>query len=224
MTVVAQRLVLFDLDGTLVNSAPDIAHAANSALGDLGLPPITFAQVRSFIGNGAERLIHRCLTNDLNGDAPAALYREAYASFQTYYQQCLCDRTQLYPGVSETLSALLEGGLTMGCVTNKPARFTAPLLRALELEHFFAITVAGDTLPHKKPAPEPLLYAIAHVGTTAESTVMVGDSLADLRAARAAGAHAYCVDYGYADQLELISHGPDAMLGNFPELLPLLLG
>ncbi|MBI2800797.1 MAG: phosphoglycolate phosphatase [Gammaproteobacteria bacterium] len=224
MTDVAVRLVLFDLDGTLVNSAPDIAHAANSTLGDLDLPPIAFARVRSFIGNGAERLIHRCLTNDLNGDAPAALHREAYAKFQAHYQQCLCDRSRPYPGVSETLGSLFERGLTLGCVTNKPARFTTPLLRDLELEHFFAITVAGDTLAHKKPAPEPLLYAIAYVGATAAATVMVGDSLTDLRAARAAGTHAYCVDYGYADPLELIAHGPDAVIGDFPELLRLLRG
>lgn len=217
------RTVLFDLDGTLVDSAPDIAAAADGALEACGIAPRGAARVRGYIGNGAQRLIHRCLTDTLDGVAAATLFAAAYGEFQTRYQAGLTQRTVLYPGVLETLEALRTAGCVLACVTNKPARFTTPLLAALDLTHWFAVTVSGDTLAVKKPDPAPLHYAIERCGTGSARAAMVGDSLADLRAARAAGVRALCVSYGYSPHDDLRAHAPDALVGRFADLLPWLL-
>ena len=216
-------LVLFDLDGTLVDSAPDIAHAANLALAEVGVASRSEAEIRTYVGNGAEKLIHRCLTGERDGEAPDALHAATYQAFQTHYARCLSDRTRVFPGVIETLNQLGEAGIQLGCVTNKPARFTLPLLEALDLARHFQVTVSGDTLPRKKPDPGPLLEAARRCGVEASACVMVGDSLADLGAARAAGMRIFCVDYGYPAGADLASHTPDAFVGDMREFLPLLL-
>lgn len=214
--------VIFDLDGTLVDSAPDIAFAANCALADLGLAPREAEEVRGFIGNGAEKLIHRCLTGVLDGVAEAARFEEAYRAFQSHYQANLSVRTVIYPGVVETLSALRDDGYALACVTNKPARFTEPLLAALELAPFFSVTLSGDSLPVKKPDPAPLLHTLERLCVPPANGAMVGDSMADLRAGRAAGTAVFCVSYGYSPHVDLREHGPDALVDHFGELLALL--
>jgi phosphoglycolate phosphatase len=216
-------LVLFDLDGTLVDSAPDIAHAANLALREVGAATRSEAEIRTYVGNGAEKLIHRCLTGDRDGEAPDALHAATYRAFQTHYARCLSDRTRVFPGVLETLAQLEEAGILLGCVTNKPARFTLPLLEALNLARHFRVTVSGDTLPRKKPDPGPLLEAAHRCGVEVTDCVMVGDSLADLGAARAAGMRIFCVAYGYPAGADLSAHAPDALVSDMREFLPLLL-
>jgi len=216
-------LVLFDLDGTLVDSAPDIAHAANLALREVGCVTRSEAEIRTYVGNGAEKLIHRCLTGEREGEATEALHAATYRAFQSHYAKCLSDRTRVFPGVLETLEQLGDAGILLGCVTNKPARFTLPLLEALELARHFRVTVSGDTLPRKKPDPAPLLEAARRCKVEAADCVMVGDSLADLGAARAAGMRIFCVDYGYPAGADLSAHAPDAFVGDMREFLPLLL-
>lgn len=222
MTTAHARLVLFDLDGTLVDSAPDIANAANQALRDIGRAPRSNAEIRTFIGNGAACLIHRCLSGAREAKANPTLHEATYRRFQTHYAACLLDRTTLYPGVLETLECLASQQVLLGCVTNKPARFTQPLLAGLGLSRYFAVTVSGDTLPHKKPDPAPLLTAAQHCAVTAEHTVMVGDSLADLAAARAAGMRIFCVSYGYPAEVDLRQHHPDAYVAQMRDILALL--
>ena len=217
------RVVLFDLDGTLVDSAPDIAHAADSALLACGFPPRGADAIRAYIGNGAERLIHRCLTGEMDGLAEAEDFARTYAAWQRCYQDGLTTRTVIYPGVLETLHALHEAGVRLGVVTNKPARFTVPLLEALDLARFFAVTLSGDSLPVKKPDPLPLRTAIEQLGGEPARAAMVGDSLADLRAAKAAGVRALCVSYGYSPNVDLREHAPDAFVDRMDALLPLLL-
>ncbi len=217
------RAVLFDLDGTLIHSAPDIAQAANLALASIGHNPRPMAEVQAYIGDGAEQLIHRCLTGVLDERADASLHRATYLSFQTHYAACLLDTTRPYPGVIETLEALSARGIALGCVTNKPERFTLPLLEGLGLIRYFKITLGGDSLTVKKPAPEPLLHAAQHCGADSNTTAMVGDSLTDLRAARAAKMRIYCVDYGYSTNVDLSEHLPDALISHMPQLVPLLL-
>lgn len=217
------RLVLFDLDGTLVDSAPDLADAANRALADAGLPPRPLAEIRRFIGNGAERLLHRCLTGIADADADSTLHQLAYRQFQLHYAACLVARTRPYPGVVETLETLRRNGVLLGCVTNKPARFTTPLLAGLGLADYFAVTLAGDSLPVKKPDPAPLLGAAQRCGVDPADTVMVGDSMADLGAARAAGMRIFCVGYGYAAGVDLRAHHPDLHVDHMPEILPALI-
>lgn len=217
-----RRAVLFDLDGTLIDSAPDIAAAADRALVECGLPARGLARVRAYIGGGAERLIHRCLTERLDGVAEQALFERAFAAFFRHYERGLTATTRPYPGVRETLETLRERGYALGCVTNKPARFTTTLLATLSLAPYFAVVVAGDTLTVKKPDPEPLRYATAALGARASTTTMVGDSLADLKAARAAGMRIVCVSYGYSPNVRLADFTPDALIDRMPEVLPLL--
>lgn len=217
------RVVLFDLDGTLVDSAPDIAHAADSALMACGFPPRGADAIRGYIGNGAERLIHRCLTGEMDGQANAEDFARTYAAWQVSYQNGLTARTVIYPGVLETLQALRAAGVRLGVVTNKPARFTQPLLVALDLAQWFEVTLSGDSLPVKKPDPLPLRTAIEQLGGEPALAAMVGDSLADLRAAKAAGVRALCVSYGYSPNVDLRTYAPDAFVDRMDALLPLLL-
>lgn len=215
-------LVLFDLDGTLVDSAPDIATAANTALAAVGLPPRAEAEIRDFIGNGADSLLHRCLTGTRDGRAAPALHAQAYAAFQTGYMDCLTARTRPYDGVVETLDTLRARGVALGCVTNKPLRFTLPLLENLALAPYFAVTYGGDSFPVKKPDPLPLHAAARACGARPDETVMVGDSMADLEAARAAGMRIFCVAYGYAGGVDLARLAPDALVATMPGILALL--
>lgn len=217
------RVVLFDLDGTLVDSAPDIAHAADSALVACGFPPRGAEAVRGYIGNGAERLIHRCLTGEMDGQAKAEDFARTYAAWQMSYQAGLTTRTVVYPGVLATLRALHAAGVRLGVVTNKPERFTLPLLAALDLAQWFEVTLSGDSLPVKKPDPLPLQTAIERLGGRAEHAAMVGDSLTDLKAAKAAGVRALCVSYGYSPNVDLRDYAPDAFVDRMDALLPLLL-
>ncbi len=222
MTSTARRAVLFDLDGTLVDSAPDIAAAADRALADCGLPSRGIERIRAYIGGGADKLIHRCLTDRLDGIAERPLFDAALAAFFRHYEAGLTVSTRPYPGVVETLQSLHARGYALGCVTNKPGRFTTPLLAALSLARYFDVTVAGDTLTVKKPDPAPLLHAMDALGTGLATTTMVGDSMADLSAARAAGMRVLCVSYGYSPTARLADHAPDALVDRMPDILPLL--
>lgn len=222
MSTARVRLVLFDLDGTLVDSAPDIAHAANQALADVGHTPRPLADIRAFIGNGAERLIHRCLTGARDTDADPTLQNTVYLGFQTHYAACLLERTRPYPGVEETLATLAARDVLLGCVTNKPERFTKPLLQGLGLARYFSVTLAGDSLAQKKPDPAPLQRAAQDCAVPVADTVMVGDSLIDLAAARAAHMRIFCVGYGYAADVELARHHPDAYIDRMQDILALI--
>lgn len=218
----ARRAVLFDLDGTLVDSAPDIAAAADRALVDCGVEARGVERIRGYIGGGAEKLIHRCLTERMDGRAEPALFEAAYDAFFRHYAAELTTHTRPYPGVVDTLEALRARGYALGCVTNKPGRFTGPLLEALALAPYFEVTVAGDTLAVKKPDPAPLLHALSALGVATPHATMVGDSLADLNAARAAGMRVLCVSYGYSPNARLADHAPDALVDRMADILPLL--
>lgn len=215
-------LVLFDLDGTLVDSAPDIADAVDIAMLACGRPAVGEQVVRGLIGNGAVRLIHRALTGQHDGDADAALHGQAYQFFVDAYQLRVFTRTRLFPGVEAVLDGLRSAGWTLGCVTNKPARFTTPLLGAAGIADLFAVILSGDSLPTKKPAPEPILHAAATLGVQLPQVVMVGDSLADLRAAQNAGVRAVCVSFGYNGGVDLAAEGAAHIIDDLRALLPLL--
>lgn len=211
--------VLIDLDGTLVDSAPDIHAAVNRALTAVRHPPRSLDEVRGWIGNGIEPLLHRALTADPDGCAPAALLEPAKRHFQDAYRQLNGRLSRLYPGVSEGLERLRAAGCALACVTNKPAAFAEPLLTACAIADYFSMLVGGDTLAEKKPHPRPLLYAAARLGAGPDRSLLVGDSETDVKAARAAGMAVVCVSYGYNHGRDIRAAGPDAVVDSLSEPL-----
>lgn len=217
------RAILFDLDGTLIDSAPDLAQAMDAMLVELRRAEVGEEQVRYWVGNGAARLVKRALTGEWEGEPEKALFERALRLFFRYYGDNLVDRTVLYPGVREGLDALRRNGVTLGIVTNKPARFTMPILARLGIDHAFQVVVAGDTLDQKKPHPAPLLHAANGLDVSPAETVMVGDSMNDVRAAREAAMAIVCVPYGYNHGSDIFDARPDAVIDSLVEL-PALLG
>ena len=194
------RAVLFDLDGTLVDSAPDLTLAANKMLSALGYPQVNCTQVKGWVGDGVRSLVLRALTAIL-GDVPdESLIEQGYVLFQRYYAESVYQDSTLYPGVHETLQTLKSSGLALACVTNKPSRFTKPVLEKSGLTGFFGAVVSGDDLPLKKPDPAPLQFAAEQLGVPLTACMLVGDSINDISAAGAAGIPVLWATYGYASQ------------------------
>lgn len=218
----ARQAVLFDLDGTLVDSAPDLTLSVEHALTAVGMAAPGLDEVRRYIGEGAQKLLHRALTRDPDGVADAALFREASELFFDHYAANLCVQSRLYPGVVATLKRLRQRGCRFACVTNKPARYTAPLLDALGLSEFFAVSVSGDSLPRKKPDPAPLQFAATALGMAPADCTMVGDTVTDISAARNAGMAIIAVDYGYGEPGALAAAAPDRLVRTFDELAEFL--
>ncbi len=214
------RLALFDLDGTLVDSAPDLAHAVDYALSTHGFAPIGEAQLRDYIGGGATRLIHRALTGRPDGNAPSAIFERVYETFDAVYAASVFVRSRVYPTTTETLESLRSNGWKLAVVTNKPARFSEPLLTAADLADRFDLVLSGDSLPAKKPEPAPLLHAMSLLDSSVDRTVMVGDSLLDLGAGRRAGCRVVCVNYGYGGGVDLAAAGADRCIDRLAELGP----
>ncbi len=217
----AVKGVLFDLDGTLVDSAPDLAGATNAMLQDLGRSTVEVEQVRGWVGDGAKKLVEYVL---LEGDSQTSTetIERGFELFFQHYARMVCDQSQPYPGVMQSIKNLNELGIQMGCVTNKPDRFTRPLLEQLSLDKFFSSIVSGDTCAAKKPDPMPLLKACEVMGVTHDVCVLVGDSANDILAAQAAKMPVICVSYGYNRGVNLDAMNPGAVIDKFEELPPLL--
>lgn len=215
------ELVLFDLDGTLVDSVPDLAYSINQAMQMLGLPMHGEDQIRSWVGRGADKLVKAALTGEMDGEPDEALFNKAFDLFSDIYIQNTSQRSKLYPGVREAIDHMRSIGCKLGCVTNKRARFTESVLKSLQLLDDFAIVVSGDTLPKKKPDPEPLIYAAETVGVAPHQSLMVGDSVNDLRAARAANMPVMCVTYGYNHGEKIADSHPDLLVDSLAELVEL---
>jgi phosphoglycolate phosphatase len=214
--------VIFDLDGTLVDSAPDIAASVDYALTQIGRSAPSLAQVRNYIGNGADRLLHRSLTFDLDGIADDALFESANRHFLEHYRRNVCCRSAPYPGVIETLTTLTEHGYFLACVTNKPARFTDPLLEELGLDGFFSVTLSGDSLELKKPAPDQLLHVADRCAIATHNCTMVGDTVTDILAAQNASMGVVCVSYGYGDIADIVAHNPSAIIDSIDQIVNLV--
>jgi phosphoglycolate phosphatase len=216
------QMILIDLDGTLVDTVPDLAYAVDRTMERLGLPPRGEPSVRQWVGNGPERMIRRALVNSLDGEPDEALFRRAYPIFLEVHGEHVCNDSRLFPGVAAALAFLEAEGYPLGCVTNKPARFTDPLLDALDIRRHFALVIAGDALPRQKPDPMPLLHAAAVFDADPRRCLMIGDSINDVRAARAAGFKVACVTYGYNHGHDIREAGPDAAMDSMEELKALL--
>ena len=212
------RCVMFDLDGTLVDSAPDIAISLNKMLQQLKFPTHDLAQVRDWMGNGATRLIKRALTGEVNGEPPATLFKQAQQLFFELYEEHINIGSSMYAGAMEGLIALREHGYVLACVTNKPRRFTPPLLQAFEIEEFFDYLICGDDLAVKKPDPQVLLTVLKQVELSPSQAVMVGDSASDIKAARAANMQSFCVRYGYHQGKGVDALGADYIIDSVVEV------
>ena len=218
------KMILYDLDGTLLDSAPDLAFSVNVMLVKFGRPPCGEEDVCAWVGNGTARLLGRALTGSLDGDPGPTLVEEALPVFMAAYAENTLVRSVLYPGVREGLATLAGAGYPLGCVTNKAARFTTPVLQGLGLLDLFGIVLSGDTLPEMKPHPAPLLHAAAHFGVAPGDSLLVGDSITDIQAARAAGFGIVCMSYGYNHGLDIRDAQPDAVIDSLMELPGLLAG
>lgn len=214
----AVKMILLDLDGTLVDTAADIADSANAMLADLGRAPRDHAAIASWIGDGVSRLVKRALTGDMQAEPDSALYERAVARFYAHYAARLTAKSRPFAGAIEGLERLQAMGLVLACITNKAEAFTRPLLEKLDLNKYFRVTVSGDSLPQKKPDPLPLLHACRRCGTEPARAVFVGDSKNDVKAARAAGMPVICVSYGYNHGRDIGEHHPDAILDSLAEL------
>jgi phosphoglycolate phosphatase len=216
-------MILIDLDGTLIDSVPDLAFCVDAMMTELGLPVRGEAAVRNWVGNGVERLVQRALCNDLDGQPDAAQFERALPVFMRLYQENTSQRSCLYPGVREGLDLLQAQAYRLGCVTNKAERFTLPLLRDKGILDCFELVVSGDTLEKKKPDPMPLLYAAERFGVAPADSLMVGDSRSDVKAARAAGFRIVCMTYGYNHGADIREEHPDVVIDRLDQL-PELLG
>ncbi len=212
------EMVLIDVDGTLVDSVPDLAWCVDEMMRQLDMPERGESSVRHWVGNGVPRLVERALTNDLDGMPDKALYDKAYPIFLDLYADNTSERSKLYDGVKEGLDYLQAAGYRLGCVTNKASQFTEPLLKTLGLYDLFEIVISGDTLPKKKPDPLPLLHAAEKLGVTPAESLMLGDSMSDVKAARAAGFRIICMTYGYNHGEDIRDSNPDAVIDSMAEL------
>jgi phosphoglycolate phosphatase len=212
---------LFDLDGTLVDTAPEIADAVNASLRRLGLGRVTDEQVRSWIGDGARTLVGRALA--AVGVAPADLAvttARAWSDFELDYADHCGRRSAVYPGVRAALARLTNGGARLACVTNKESAFAHRVLQSHDLHGAFEMIVAGDTLAVRKPDPAVIHFALAALDADADDTVLIGDSVTDVRTARAAGIAVWAVRHGYHQGGLTGADTPDRFLDHFDELAP----
>lgn len=213
--------LLIDLDGTLLHTAPELAESANRMLRDMGRPAVSQNLLMSYIGNGIVWLVKRALTGDMHAEPDAALFEKALPIFEKHYTALLL-QSKPFDGVIDGLNAMQTAGFRLGCITNKVARYTEPLLKGVGLAKYFEIVLAGDTLPEKKPHPMPLLHAAKFFGVPVEKLLLIGDSLSDTTAARAAGCTVVCVPYGYNHGEPVETLDLDAVIPTLRDVMKLI--
>lgn len=214
-----KRVVAFDLDGTLIDSVPDLTVAVQKTLGGQGLAVPQEVHVRDWVGNGAPVLVERALTWALNEPPSEKMQAQSFRGFLAHYANAPNRLTRLYPGVAETLSVLKEAGLTLVLITNKPEDFIAPILEHFGLAPYFDLCLGGDSLARKKPDPLPLLHAAEYVGVSASACAMVGDSCHDIAAGKAAGFTTFGLPYGYNHGEPISDSHPDVLLDSLNDLI-----
>ena len=211
------KAVMFDLDGTLIDSAPEIAFAVNQTLADLCLPVLPQSKIAHYIGEGAQVLIKRCLTGDLSAEPNAELFEQAQTKFFAHYSNNVAN-SQPFDGVVNGLQVLWRAGFKLACVTNKPEKFTLPLLVKSGLAEFFDCVVSGDSLPNKKPHPMQLHHICKKLDVPEYEALLVGDSNTDIEAAHAAGCFIVTVPYGYNQGKPIDTSKVDATINDLTEL------
>ena len=219
-----KKAILFDLDGTLIDSAPDLAVAVNHMLHTLNRATFSEDIIRFWVGNGAQVLVKRALSgqSEIDENLDPILFEKALEIFLTFYAQNLAVTTVTYPNVPSTLKTLKEAGYRLAIVTNKPFDFVAPILKGLNLDGLFELHLGGDSLPQKKPDPAPLLYVCDKLGVTVDRCVMVGDSKNDILAANTVRMQSIGVSYGYNYGEDISVYNPNVVVNNFGDILKFL--
>jgi phosphoglycolate phosphatase len=216
------RAVAIDLDGTMLDTVEDLCAAVNGMLAELALPHLDLELVRTFVGKGLANLVERSLRAALRGDPEPELLRRAMPVYEANYDRVNGDTTTIYPGVREGLEALTRAGLPLACITNKASRFTGPLLQRVGFARYFSVVVCGDTLPQRKPDPAPLAHAARSMQVEPAEMLMVGDSINDAQAARAAGCPVFCVTYGYNEGHDVRTLDVDAIVPSLTDAAALV--
>ena len=212
------KAVLLDLDGTLLETAGDIATAANMMRASFGFAPLDPAVIKTYVGKGIANLVAKTLKDAVGEVGPTAL-NVAVANFERQYEKCFGDTSIPFPGVVDGLEALRDKGFRLGCVTNKAEKFTLPLLEKTGLSGYFEIILSGDSLPEKKPHPLPLQHAAKFFECSTAELLLIGDSVNDAEAARAAGCPVFIVPYGYNEGQELRGLDCDVFIDDIPAAL-----
>lgn len=216
------EMVLIDVDGTLVDSVPDLAYCVDEMMKQLDMPTRGEAKVRHWVGNGVERLVKRGLINQLDGEPNETLYTKAIQIFRELYAVNTSVRSCLYDGVPEAMEFLKSTGVKMGCVTNKASEFTLPLLEDLGISDYFETILCGDMVERKKPDPLPLIMSAKKLAVSPQSSLMIGDSMSDVNAARAAKFSIICMSYGYNHGEDIRDYDPDAVIDTMTEIKDLI--
>lgn len=210
--------ILIDLDGTLIDSVPDLTYCVDEMMKQIDMPVRGLDAVRQWVGNGVETLTERALVNAIDGKPDTDLMTKAYPIFLELYKHNNSQRSCVYDGVKEGLQWMKDNGYRVGCVTNKAEAFTIPLLKSKGLFDLFEVVVSGDTCEKKKPDPMPLLHAAKLMGVNPDNALMLGDSRSDVKAARAAGFNIFCMTYGYNHGEDIRDYNPDVVMDSFMEL------
>lgn len=216
------RLIIFDLDGTLLHSAPNLACGVNQVLTDMGYPEAELAHVMSHMGNGMHRLINEIFNDIMGSELSSKSLEEAYALFLSYYEKDATSVSYLYPNVIETLTELVKMNIEIACVTNKLGAYTMPIIEYFEINQYFSLVLSGDSLRKKKPDSLPLTYTCERLGINVDESFMVGDSEVDINSAKNAGMTSVYMNYGYGDNCLAAKLKPDHTLEKFSQLLELI--
>jgi phosphoglycolate phosphatase len=212
----AASTLVFDLDGTLIDTAPDLVDTLNVVFAREGLPPVPYDTARNLIGGGARMMIARGIAAEGRTVEPAELER-LFQDFIAHYAEHIADRSRPFPGLADALDALAAAGARFAVCTNKLEYLSVLLLKQLGLAHRFAVVCGQDTFGVQKPDPEVLRRTVAAAGGTLRNAIMIGDSLTDIRTARAAGIPVIAVDFGYTDR-PVSELGPDRIISRFAQL------
>lgn len=224
MQLQEKKLIIFDLDGTLIDSAPDLALALNFMLSSLGRSTFSLEEIHNWVGNGAQTLVLRalCAKRDVQNEPYPEDFEKALQLFLDFYAQNSCVKTATYPGVVESLSVLQERGYILAIVTNKPVAFVQTILVTLKIAQYFTYHIGGDSLEEKKPHPAPLLHVCKHLGFSIKESVMVGDSKNDILAAQHAPMDVIGVSYGYNYAEDIADYKPNVVIDSMLEILEII--
>lgn len=222
MELKGKKLLIFDLDGTLINSTPDLSLAINKMLESLDIAPIPIETITSFIGNGAKTLVSRSLNYTHKDDVSKEFFDLALLKFMAFYKANPCEKTLLYPGVKETLQYLKQKGYKMVICTNKPLEFVEPILDTLDIKQYFDSWIGENSLSEKKPSSVPLIHLAQEANIPIDKCLMIGDSKNDILSAANAKMESVGLSYGYNYDEDITKYEPTIVLNEFSNLKNIL--